>query len=724
MRSWVFKLFLAAGVFAPTLRASAGGPFGVELDGLASFSTLAPFSDASTIFDPWIDPLTLNKLPVAALSVDNYPLLGQQAQSTSYLRAYPGWEEGTVGNRPVVSYTVTWDGGGVDANSMALQNVSFVNLAGTNFTSTVVDGVRHNSMLLPFQYDNLSGEGTLALWIDNSLAGTAAAVSNLHITPTQYINPQTGQAPLFREEFLRKISPFKVLRMMDWQQTTGGGLGDIPYTGGVFHDPRTVDWVSATADISDPDPANWQTVQGRATTTQFGRTGITGVPYEEILSLANVSKKDIWINIPDRATSNYVTQLGSLLNTSLTQPVNVYVEFSNELWNTQGNQRWLRVLEDAKADTTGLHPVIDGADPTNDLRTIYREAAKKLADFSTTLRAQVGPAAAARIRPVLAGQTPAPALLQYGLEYLASLRGVAPGVGTNLSDVLAGVAIAPYVGNDLGRDELVKTVANGTPVIGSNGQPVLDAGGQPILGPDATGKAQSLDNTPAEQTRYLNWLFPNLQTYVEGKLQGDVRATVQLASKYNLPVMSYEGGQHLIAFNSTFGQDLNADFKIQANRDPRMGMLYHELSQMWFQETGNQLFLQFSLSSPYSSFGSWGLTESVTQLSSPKWDALLDILAGDANLDGSVTFSDFQILESNFNVEHALWGQGDFNLDGVVDYADFLIFRNRFQPTAAPPVQAEMVDAFASANVPEPGVVGLMVVAGVAGLMGRRGRRG
>jgi hypothetical protein len=45
--------------------------------------------------------------------------------------------------------------------------------------------------------------------------------------PVQYINPQTGTAPLFRQEFLRKISPFKVLRMMDWQQTNSGGLLDL-----------------------------------------------------------------------------------------------------------------------------------------------------------------------------------------------------------------------------------------------------------------------------------------------------------------------------------------------------------------------------------------------------------------------------------------------------------------------------------------------------------------
>jgi hypothetical protein len=153
-----------------------------------------------------------------------------------------------------------------------------------------------------------------------------------------------------------------------------------------------------------------------------------------------------------------------------------------------------------------------------------------------------------------------------------------------------------------------------------------------------------------------------------------------------------------------------------------MGMLYRELIDMWRQETGGQLFNQFSLTTPYTSFGSWGLTEDLNQASSPKWDALLDILAGDANLDGVVNFADFQILEENFNKQNTLWGNGDFNLDGVVDYNDFLIFRGKFQPTAGPPVQASMVEAFARSNVPEPTTVSLVLL-GASLILSRRRTR-
>src|SRR2546430_10482630 len=210
-----FRAVLGAFLLIGCPRALAAGPFAVELDGFASFSSLSPFSDASTVFDPWVDPDNPGTaLTNSQLSLDNYPLLGGRGQSLSFLRSYPGYKDGSPGNRPVINYQVTWDGGGVDDKSQPVDNVSFFNRPFSNFTSTVVAGVRKNSAVLPFQYDDGSGEGTLTLRIDNTLAGTTTAISNLHIVPIQYVNPTTGAAPLYRQEFLRKRSPFSVLRMM------------------------------------------------------------------------------------------------------------------------------------------------------------------------------------------------------------------------------------------------------------------------------------------------------------------------------------------------------------------------------------------------------------------------------------------------------------------------------------------------------------------------------
>ena len=133
---------------------------------------------------------------------------------------------------------------------------------------------------------------------------------------------------------MRKVSPFKVLRTMDWQQTTGGGLMDIPSPpeGRRFTTARRRLGERAGGRVG-PQPGHWQTVQGDRPRRCSAARASPACRTRRSSRLANQTKKDLWINIPDRATMNYVTQLGSLLNSELTAPVKVYVEFSNELWD-------------------------------------------------------------------------------------------------------------------------------------------------------------------------------------------------------------------------------------------------------------------------------------------------------------------------------------------------------------------------------------------------------
>ena len=101
-------------------------------------------------------------------------------------------------------------------------------------------------------------------------------------------------------------------------------------------------------------------------------------------------------------------------------------------------------------------------------------------------------------------------------------------------------------------------------------------------------------------------------------------------------------------------------------------------------------------------------------------------LLGDANLDGSVDFNDFLVLQNNFN-QPGVFSQGDFNYSGSVDFNDFLVLQNNFnQSVTGVPVtvtrqQVAALTAFAEANaVPEPAT--LAVVGLGALLLGRRRR--
>ncbi|MDB5327573.1 MAG: hypothetical protein JWM57_3142 [Phycisphaerales bacterium] len=104
-------------------------------------------------------------------------------------------------------------------------------------------------------------------------------------------------------------------------------------------------------------------------------------------------------------------------------------------------------------------------------------------------------------------------------------------------------------------------------------------------------------------------------------------------------------------------------------------------------------------------------------------------LPGDANLDGSVNFNDFLVLQNNFNAASTRFDQGNFNYDGVTDFNDFLVLQNNFGQSItgiSVPVTASEVaalSAFASANAPVPEPTSLAMIGVGIGLLGRRRRQ-
>jgi hypothetical protein len=158
---------------------------------------------------------------------------------------------------------------------------------------------------------------------DDSLAGRVDAPSAAMVNPA----PATrlfvganfwniaweGQADFFRSnvdfatatnpwdpQFLADLAPYRVLRFMDWTLTN-----------------------------DDPNPqADWST-RRQTTDPQDG-----SVAFEWQIDLCNRTLKDYWVNVPHRATPAYWTQLAGLIQAQLDPRLRVYVEFSNEVWNS------------------------------------------------------------------------------------------------------------------------------------------------------------------------------------------------------------------------------------------------------------------------------------------------------------------------------------------------------------------------------------------------------
>lgn len=158
----------------------------------------------------------------------------------------------------------------------------------------------------------------------------------------------------------------------------------------------------------------------------------------------------------------------------------------------------------------------------------------------------------------------------------------------------------------------------------------------------------------------------------------DAAAKVQsYATYYGLHHVAYEGGQHLQDHINAG----NADAKVAANRDPRMGALIETYLKGW-ESLGGDTFMYFTLTSGYSKWGSWGLVDDVNAQTSPKYGAILDVINGPAVpltlgtlVPGAVKVGDWTAMNrwdkpggASLTVEPGKWVQYDLRAPKSGDY--------------------------------------------------------
>ena len=134
-------------------------------------------------------------------------------------------------------------------------------------------------------------------WANASTARGGPGIKGLRILQPGYSYAQAGD---FTAPLLALLSRVDVLRFMDWAHTNGNLI---------------TSWANRTTEDAvtyAPDGAE--------------------VPWEVIFRLANALNKDAWINIPAHADADYVAQLAALAARLLAPGLNLYCEFSNELW--------------------------------------------------------------------------------------------------------------------------------------------------------------------------------------------------------------------------------------------------------------------------------------------------------------------------------------------------------------------------------------------------------
>jgi len=119
----------------------------------------------------------------------------------------------------------------------------------------------------------------------------------------------------FHPVFLRRLKPFGVVRFMDWAR---------------INNSTETHW----ADRTLPDDL---------------QSGRDGVALEHMIALSNELGADAWFCMPHRADDDYIRQFAQMVRDRLHRDAKVYIEYSNEVWNTQFKQHnYIRELGDGK----------------------------------------------------------------------------------------------------------------------------------------------------------------------------------------------------------------------------------------------------------------------------------------------------------------------------------------------------------------------------------------
>jgi fibronectin type 3 domain-containing protein len=480
------------------------------------------------------------------------------------------------------TYTLSFQGQATLSNVAGAPVLTFANQTYNAATNTTTVNVT-----LPGGATYADGPALMEISFTNTQL-MASSGTNTGIASLQAIRPgftlAQASTQFFDPAFVNAVAPFGYLRFMSWLGTNA----NPGYYGDTGH--HLLPWSSRSLPTDF-----YQGVGTNISTNTNVNAGAWGVSWEYVLLLANATNKDIWINIPVSATggsdsldptyvaspdtSSYIYNLAYLLkngdaftgNTGLKPGLHIYIEHSNEVWNSGFLQyTWNRLAAADEVSKGGS--VLNNDGDTSQLDWAYRRHIKRLYEIGQIFQSVFGAGSLnTTIRPVYAwwqldegsGSNAAKALAWFNTTYGPP------------SNYFYAMAQGDYFN--------ATNYANDTTI------------------PEVLADMSSSSNASAQY----------------------VTAAKTTASQYGLQLFGYEGGP--ANNNNGTVSTTNTGVQILANRDPGMDTLVeNHIRTNWFGNGGN-MFGYFGLSSAYSRYGDWGATDDYTNLATAKYNALVNL---------------------------------------------------------------------------------------------------
>jgi len=314
---------------------------------------------------------------------------------------------------------------------------------------------------------------------------------------------------------------------------------------GVFSNIRFMDWGQTNASPM----VNWSE---RSTPAYYTQTSAPGVALEHQIQMANQVQQSAWFCIPARANDDFVRNMARMIRGDLDPDLKVLVEYSNETWNFIFSQT--AYVQD-RGEALGLHPDrwIAG----------QRFVSLRSAQIWQIFAEELGDDADNRLVKVMGGFAGNAFLSRQRMEYLDD---AAINPHGHRADA---IAMAPYFGSSVPEDivdeDIIETIS-------------VD---------------EILDRAAAD---------------IQGFATTTTNDHKQIADDFGAWLITYEGGQHLVAPFSHWNDETMTEKLIAANRHPRMYDLYVDYMDM-MRDGGVTLHSNFSYIATPTQFGSWGLYE-------------------------------------------------------------------------------------------------------------------
>ncbi len=388
---------------------------------------------------------------------------------------------------------------------------------------------------------------------------------------------------IFNPAYLRLLSNFKVIRMMNFMEASPG-ISACRNNQGII-DNACVAAVTLWDDRAKLSDASWG---GSGRTPMKNRKG---VPVEVLVELANQLHADPWFTMPHYVDDLYVHKFAEYTLNHLNAALKPYIEYSNETWNSGFigfHYMQAKGLEIAGFDTIPVEYQREGSSRNGKYFARLRYYSQRAVEIFKIWESSFGNKLV-RVIGTSQGDT---VLSEQLLQFQEA---------PNHVDALA---VAPYFFG------------------------CIDNQGSCSNAPKVLSTASSVDDI----FDIIDQPFPTDPSALDATLVKIERQT-QIAQREGVQLIAYEGGQHLTIMGAlgSLSETEKDNFRTlfqAANRDPRMKQRYQKLLTGWksYSNKKTTLFTLYTLPQTYYRFGNWGIKEHLgkSRRESPKFDAVMD----------------------------------------------------------------------------------------------------